>query len=68
MNIAGNPSQFWAVSAKASPAQTSAAIDYFSSTLWTDAYTKRLADTGNIPPVRTRVRCCPRASRRGSTT
>ncbi|SEQ94667.1 ABC transporter substrate-binding protein [Microlunatus flavus] len=52
MNIAGNPSQFWAVSSKANPQQTSAAIDYFSSTLWTDPYTKRLADSGNIPPVK----------------
>jgi len=51
-DIAGNPSQFWAISSKATEAQTSAAIDYLSSTLWTDAYTKRLPDRGDIPPVK----------------
>jgi raffinose/stachyose/melibiose transport system substrate-binding protein len=64
-NIAGNPSQFWAVSAKASPQQTAAAIDYFSSTLWTDAYIKGFADTGNIPPVKDAGQLLPKGFPQG---
>lgn len=51
-NIAGNPSSYWAISAKATDAQTKTAIDYLTNTVWNDNYTTSIIDAGNIPPVK----------------
>ncbi|KRC52432.1 sugar ABC transporter substrate-binding protein [Leifsonia sp. Root227] len=51
-NIAGNPSSYWAISSKASDAQTKTALDYLTNTVWNDNYTKSIIDAGNIPPVK----------------
>jgi raffinose/stachyose/melibiose transport system substrate-binding protein len=49
--IAGNPSVYWSVSAKASAKQTKAALDYVTSNVWNDSYVDTMIDQGQIPPV-----------------
>ena len=51
-DIVGNPSQYWAISSKASKAQTETAVKFLTTQLWTDKYTETLTSTGNIPPLK----------------
>lgn len=50
-NIAGNPSSYWAVSAKASEEQAASAVEFLTGQLWTEEYTAAVTDAGDIPPL-----------------
>jgi raffinose/stachyose/melibiose transport system substrate-binding protein len=52
LDIAGNPSSYWAVSAKASDAQAKTAVDYLTKSLWNDQYTETVIKSGNLPPLK----------------
>ncbi|PZE72854.1 extracellular solute-binding protein [Curtobacterium sp. MCBD17_019] len=50
-DIAGNPSVYWSVSSKASTAQTKAALQYVTKSVWNDSYVNTMIGQGQIPPV-----------------
>ncbi|MFJ4922537.1 ABC transporter substrate-binding protein [Streptomyces sp. NPDC088725] len=50
-NVAGNPSNFWSISASASAAEKEAARTYIKSSLLNAEYAKDLLSVGNVPPV-----------------
>ncbi|WP_255505740.1 ABC transporter substrate-binding protein [Mycetocola sp. JXN-3] len=50
-SLAGNPSVYWSISAKATDAQAKKALDYITSDVWNDSYVKTMTDAGNIPPL-----------------
>ncbi|GAB3597208.1 ABC transporter substrate-binding protein [Microbacterium tumbae] len=50
-NIAGNPSVYWSISAKASDEQAEAALDYITTEVWNDSYVDTMIAQGQIPPV-----------------
>ena len=50
-NIAGNPSVYWSVSAKATDEQAEAAIDYITTEVWNDDFVDTMIAEGQIPPV-----------------
>ncbi|ARC56139.1 putative sugar-binding periplasmic protein [Frondihabitans sp. 762G35] len=51
-NIVGNVSGYFSVSANASAAQKKTAIAYLTQGTFNDAYTKRLLDGGQVPPIK----------------
>ncbi|KIF67844.1 sugar ABC transporter substrate-binding protein [Streptomyces sp. AcH 505] len=50
-NVAGNPSNFWSISASASAAEKAAARAYIKSDLLNAQYAADLLSVGNVPPV-----------------
>jgi raffinose/stachyose/melibiose transport system substrate-binding protein len=51
-NIVGNVSGYFSVSANASDSQKKDAIDFLTKEVFNDAYTKRLLDNGQVPPIK----------------
>ncbi len=51
-DVAGNPSSYWAISSKATDAQTKTAVKFLTTQVWSDAYTKTVTDSGNVPPLK----------------
>lgn len=50
-DVAGNPANFWSVSAQASDAQKQAALKYLREGVMNDAYVDTLLSGGSVPPV-----------------
>jgi raffinose/stachyose/melibiose transport system substrate-binding protein len=50
-DVAGNPSNFWSVSSKASEAEKKAAITYLKDGVMSDQYVDDLLKGGAVPPV-----------------
>jgi len=50
-DIVGNPSGYFSVSAAASKEQQKAAIDYLTKGIFDDAYTQRMLDSNQVPPI-----------------
>ena len=48
-NVAGNPANYWSVSASASKEQQDAAISYLNKALFDDTYVANLIKGGNVP-------------------
>ncbi|WP_374008482.1 extracellular solute-binding protein [Leifsonia sp. LS-T14] len=51
-NIVGNVSGYFSVSATATDSQKKDAIDFLTKEVFNDAYTKRLLDNGQVPPIK----------------
>ncbi|MDR6611921.1 extracellular solute-binding protein [Leifsonia sp. 1010] len=51
-DIVGNVSGYFSVSANASDEQKKNAVDFLTEGVFDDAYTKRLLDSGQVPPVK----------------
>ncbi|MCH6472385.1 ABC transporter substrate-binding protein [Sinomonas terrae] len=51
-DVAGNPSSYWAISSKATPAQVKTAVDYLVNGLWDQGYTDRMINSGEVPPLK----------------
>ncbi|WP_433558462.1 extracellular solute-binding protein [Pseudonocardia xinjiangensis] len=50
-DVVGNPSNYWSISAKATPQEKQVARDYIKSNLLNDQYAADLLAVGNVPPV-----------------
>jgi raffinose/stachyose/melibiose transport system substrate-binding protein len=50
-DVVGNPSNFWSVSASATPEQKKAARDYIKNSLMNQQYASDLLAVGNVPPA-----------------
>ena len=50
-NIVGNPSGYFSVSSAASEAEQKTAIDYLVNGVFDDAYTQRMLDGNQVPPI-----------------
>ncbi|MEV4471414.1 extracellular solute-binding protein [Nonomuraea salmonea] len=50
-NVVGNPTNFWSISAAATPEQKQAAREYVKSDLLNEKYAADLLAVGNVPPV-----------------
>jgi raffinose/stachyose/melibiose transport system substrate-binding protein len=50
-NVVGNPSNFWSISAAATPEEKQVARDYIKQELLGDRYAADLLAVGNVPPV-----------------
>lgn len=50
-NIVGNPSNYWSVSADATPEAQATAIEYLNDIVFDEEYTAFLLDGGGVPPV-----------------
>lgn len=51
LNIVGNPSNFWAISATATPQEQEAAMEYLNTIVFDQQYTDAFLEGGGIPPV-----------------
>ncbi|WP_223692785.1 extracellular solute-binding protein [Leifsonia poae] len=51
-DIVGNVSGYFSVSANASEQQKKDAVDFLTKGVFDDAYTKRLLDSGQVPPIK----------------
>lgn len=50
-NVAGNPANFWSISAKATPEQRTAALAYLTDGVLNQSYVDSLVSGGGVPPV-----------------
>lgn len=50
-NVAGNPANFWSISAKATPAQKKTALAYLKDGVLSSSYVDSLIAGGGVPPV-----------------
>jgi raffinose/stachyose/melibiose transport system substrate-binding protein len=50
-NVAGNPANFWSISAKATPAEKTAALNYLKDGVMDAGYVDALLKGGAVPPV-----------------
>jgi raffinose/stachyose/melibiose transport system substrate-binding protein len=50
-DVAGNPANFWSISAKANADEKKAALDYLKNGVMNEAYVDALLKGGSVPPV-----------------
>ncbi|GAA1202817.1 extracellular solute-binding protein [Pseudonocardia alaniniphila] len=50
-DVVGNPSNYWSISAAATPQEKQVARDYIKNNLLNDKYVRDLLTVGNVPPV-----------------
>ncbi|WP_138419231.1 ABC transporter substrate-binding protein [Sinomonas gamaensis] len=51
-DVAGNPTSYWSISSKATPAQVKTAVDYLVNGLWDQSYVDGMISSGEVPPLK----------------